>query len=58
MKWKPTIENELAFLNPSKNLATRVNSKSVYFNHAYKGRTMIIVKPPKKMPMNMAAGAI
>ena len=47
----------LPFLNPSKNLAFMVNSGSIHFGDTYKGRTVMIVKAPKKMPVYMTIGA-
>ena len=57
MGWNSTIEAELPFLNPSKNLDSIVNNRSVHFSDTYKGRTMIMVKAPKKMPINVTIGA-
>ena len=57
MDWNATIEAGLPFLNPSKNLAFMVNSGSIHFGDTYKGRTVMIVKAPKKMPVYMTIGA-
>ena len=57
-KWNyVTVDAELAFLKPSRNLASMVNSKSSRFHNPYRGRIKVMVKPPRKMPDNVTAGA-
>ena len=57
MEWNATIEAGLPFLNPSKNLASMVNGGPIHFGDTYKGKTVMMVKAPKKMPVYVTIGA-